>query len=292
MNHFSINDIENLTGIKAHTLRIWEQRYDLCPAKRKESGHRYYDDEDLKQMLRVALLYKNGHKISRLACLEDSEILNLAIGIEAIHQYDSYVIRLLEATQAFNQERFDQVFDLLIEHLGFEKTMQEIIYPFLEKIGMLWLTDRAVPAQEHFSSNLIVKKIITAIDQLEKTTVSNNRLILLFTPVGEAHEIPLLYMEYLFKKYGTKTIYMGREVSFESLQEMAAHKKPTHFYFHLITHLASGDPVNYLEQLASIFPSIKIAVSGNCITERIKQVHGEIIWLRSGQQISAFVKQT
>ena len=289
MNHFSINDIENLTGVKAHTLRIWEQRYGVCQAKRKESGHRYYDAEDLKSMLRLIFLYRSGHRMSQLAGLEEDELRALALSKTASCSYDTNISQLTEATQSFDQQRFDKLLHMMILHLGFEKCILDVVYPFLERLGLLWLTDRALIAHEHFASNLIQKKIIVAIDGLERPR-NSERVVLLYTPGGEAHEIPLLFMQYLFKKYGTRTIYMGRETEQECLVELCTKQKVTHLYFHLITHLGDCDVPGYIRNLGAELPGVAIVASGRCLENKTAELPGEVQLLKDYQQMISFAR--
>lgn len=290
MNYFSISDIENLTGIKAHTIRIWEHRYQICQAKRKESGHRYYDDEDLRNFLRISLLYKEGHKISRLAGMQENELLSLASCIKQKCLQDQFVSQLMEAAQAFDQASFEKLLNLVVLRLGFERCMTEVIYPFLEKLGMMWLTDKVVPAQEHFASNLIRKKIIVAIDGIEKKVSGSDKAILMFTPIGEAHELPLLYMHYLLKKHGSHIVYMGTEVSIETLQQYYQCHKASHLYFHLITHLGNTELPDYLACLTEKLHGIKIVVSGPAFKGKEDELPPAVKCLRSMTEMLGFAK--
>lgn len=264
MNLFSISDIENLTHIKAHTLRIWEQRYGLCGGKRKDSMHRYYDGEDLKQILRIAWLYHNGYKISHIAYLSPEEIKNKALGLtESAGSYDIYLNRLMESSIDLDTQTFEENFNEAISTFGFENTMIQIGFPFLMKLGMFWLTGHVIPAQEHFASAIITQKICVAIDQLPPVSSSaNKRRVLLFTPVGEYHEIPLLFMRYLLKKNGVPHTYMGRALSNDLLASYCYHHPITEFYFHLITNLTHSDVNTYVQQLANTFIGQKIYCSG------------------------------
>lgn len=265
MNVFTIRDIENLCGIKAHTLRIWEQRYQLHIPKRKAGNHRLYDDEDLKHLLRIAFLYHNGHKISRLARLSEEEITRLALKIpQSGGANEIFINHLIEAALDFDQELFDRVLHNIILHMGFEKAIPRVLYPFLSKIGLLWLTGNVVPAQEHFASALIINKLIIEINSLENPPGPRpgQRQVLLFSPKGELHEIPLLYMRYLMKKNGQATIYFGRDIGLEDLRSYGQERPVTHLYFHLITNLIRYEPRQYLDKLIEYFPASTIVISG------------------------------
>ena len=264
MNFFSISDVENLTGIKAHTLRIWEQRYRLLNPKRKESKHRFYDNEDLKYILRIAYLYHKGYKISRIADLSEEEIKKMALDTTSGKEnYQVFVNQLTEASIDFDQERFEKILHNLILHLGFEKTIIQILFPLLNKIGLLWMTDKVSPAQEHFASALVIKKILFAVDELDKPRGENEvRKVLLFTPAGEHHEIPLLFMQYLLKKNGVPHVYVGKDAKFEAIRDFCMQHNPTQLYCHLVTNLLTSDLNTYFKKLSSSFPEIEIFFSG------------------------------
>src|SRR6478672_2371938 len=167
MQQFTIRDIENLTGIKAHTLRIWEQRYQFFKPQRKESQHRFYDNEDLKALLRISFLYHSGWKVSRIASLSAEAILKEVRETKVADAFTSqFVSRLIEAALDFDAIAFSLVLDEVEARIGFEKTIVELCYPYLQKIGLLWSTNRVIPAQEHFSSYLIQNRIIAAIEKL------------------------------------------------------------------------------------------------------------------------------
>ena len=264
MNFFTISDIENLTNIKAHTIRTWEQRYGICSCKRKESKHRYYDGDDLKQILRIAWLYQNGHKISHIACLSAIEIKNRALGTgNSNTSYDIHVNRLMESSIDLDSEAFEENLLEAIEEYGFEKSILNIVFPFLNKLGLFWLTGHVIPAQEHFASSFIAQKTSMAIDQLpRKDNINTNRRVLLFTPMGEFHEIPLLFMSFLLKKNGIPYVYMGSAVSIETLSFYCRHQSATELYFHLITNLTKYDIDEYLQMLSEAFPDKQIFCSG------------------------------
>ncbi|MBS1655325.1 MAG: MerR family transcriptional regulator, partial [Bacteroidetes bacterium] len=265
-------DIENLCGIKAHTLRIWEQRYQIFVAKRKESQHRIYDNEDLKDLLRISTLYHSGYKISKLACLTREE-MNQAIASSVTEQNNLFihVNQLIAASIDFNKEKFDKIVHNLILHLGIEKTITGVFYPFLERIGTLWLTNNVIPAQEHFSSHLIRKKIICATDGLDMVT-DECPSVALFSFPGEFHEIPLLLVNYLFRKNNIATYYFGVNVKTGTLKEFAAERQVDYFYTHIITHFCCDELNQGIEKLYRLFPDKKIIVSGPAVKYLTLQV--------------------
>ncbi len=262
MNYFSIKDLENLTGIKAHTLRVWEQRYGIVVPQRKASNHRYYNNEDLKGVLRIAYLYHHGHKISKIAALSEEEIKQLAIQNDKQHPTEVLVNRLIEASIDFNEDMFETALSMAFQQFGFEKTIVQIIYPYLEKMGLFWMTDNIIPAQEHFSSNIIRHKIIAASDKIMKPTATSNMTVVLFSPTGEYHEIPLLIANYLFKKAGHKTVYFGCNVPLSTVESYVEQHQVTHIYTHLITLFTDKDINHFLQSLSKSFQELSIVISG------------------------------
>lgn len=287
MNSFSIKDIENMTGIKCHTLRIWEQRYDLINPKRKESKHRIYDNEDLKYILRIAHLYHSGLKISKIAALNPDQIHRLSLESKNEDEYSKvFINRLIEAAIDFDQAAFEQVLQNVFLRLGFERAMIEVIYPFLTKMGLLWMTDNVIPAQEHFSSNLIRKKMLVAIDGLSIPQPDPKRTVILFTPEGEFHEIPLLFIKYLFKKNQVPFIYFGTNVPLKDIMYYCKLKEADMVFGHIITSVRY-DLNEYIEKLCGTFPDKKVVLSGP-LTHIVKKQYPNLTLLKSCDEMLKF----
>lgn len=262
LNTFTIKDIEHFTGIKAHTIRIWEQRFGLFSARRKETNHRIYDGEDLKSLLRIAYLYHHGMKISRIAALSEQEQNQLSLELAAEGTTTGLQVNeLIAATLDYDFFRFERIFYSQVLHLGFEQCITRVIYPFLEKIGVLWLTGNVIPAQEHFCSNIIRTKIMTAIDgqQMNQQATAH---YLLFLPEGEFHEIPLLYAQYLLKKNGKLVTSFGANVPLADLKAFTPARQVTHIYTHLLTNVAPPAMQRFITALHQQFPGVKILLSG------------------------------
>jgi MerR family transcriptional regulator, light-induced transcriptional regulator len=288
MNVFTIRDIENLCNIKAHTLRIWEQRYNIVCPKRKPGKHRMYDNDDLKYLLRIAYLYHHGHKISKIAKYSEQEICELAVRVSSKEDAEEiFINQLSEASIDLNQERFEKILNNIIIHFGFEKSMVKVIFPFLHKIGLLWMTGNVIPSQEHFASALVTKKIHVANNGLENHTAAGSKKILLFTPCGEFHEIPLLFMKYLMKRNGIAVTYFGTNIPLKDIEYYCSHRPVTHLHFHLVTNLIKCELDDYLEKIATTFPEKQIVVSGpkvHCITKSFPNVRV----LKSFEEVFAF----
>jgi MerR family transcriptional regulator, light-induced transcriptional regulator len=269
MNRFSIKDIENLTGVRAHTIRIWEQRYGILQPKRTPTNIRYYDAEDLKIALRIALLNDFGYKISRINKMSEAEMNALIQKInDKDFQLQVLTNQLLEATLNMDIDLFEQLLNKYIRKNGIERTTEELIFLFLEKIGVMWITDRLFPAQEHLVSNVIYRKLSLAIDNLPVKSPDAHPTVLLFLPEGEGHDLGLLYVYFLLLKYGKNPLYLGPNSPLTEVQQVVTVKKPAFFYLHLTSVTEEFDGNRYLQRLSSLFPDVTVLISGNMIRRR------------------------
>ena len=290
MQSFSIRNIELLTGIKAHTLRIWEQRYDFFKAPRKESKQRFYSNEDLQKLLCLSFLYHNGWKISRIAALSDEEKKAEAEKVElTLTNYTTYLQRLLQSAIDFNEADFLQTLNQLIEQIGFEKTIVDVCYPYLQRVGLLWDTNRVIPAQEHFASYIIQNRLIS---ETEKYSQSQNDSpeIILFCPENEYHELPLLYINYMLRKYGWRVLYMGKNIKLADLSEAAKIPGINYLYLHLITNFTGLFIDDYFEMLRKTFPDKTIIASGKGI-EQSERTFVNLRLMRRDDEILQFIKE-
>ncbi len=291
MNQFSIKDIENLSGIKAHTWRIWEQRYGIGVPQRKESNHRFYDNENLKQILRISYLYHEGVKISKIASLDQDQLRVKALEALPLEKGNEYYIQeLLEASIDLDEERFERIFQEAIQRNGIEETILKIIHPFQDKLGVLWLTDHVIPAQEHFTSNIIRRKFSVAIDNLPVVADTGKKEVLLFTPEKEHHELPLQFIYYLLKKNMHKVIYFGSNVSVKSIQLYEQSKHFKYLHFHLVTNLTNMHAQEYLKEISTAFPGKQIVMSG-ILVQQINEVPANARLLRSMNEILSFTEE-
>lgn len=288
MDYFRIKDIENLTGIKAHTLRIWEKRYQLIVSKRKDSNHRYFDNEDLKTILQIKYLYETEFKISQIAKLSPEAIATFAhIDFSNSKNAEAFILQLLNAIIDFNSENFNNILDAAINQFGMQVAITEIAYGLLRRIGLLWLTNHIIPAQEHFASNLIKSRLIQAIEELPQKQKKSDHTTILFAPSGEFHEIPLLFIHFLFKQNKRNVCYLGTNTTLEDLEYCVSKRQITHLYFHLITNL-SGKTINELvEELLTKFPEIPLIISGP-LANQISISSPKLVCLRTIEQMLEF----
>ena len=221
MGHYSIKELEALTGIKAHTIRIWEKRHNIIQPERSSTNIRTYSDEDLKKILNVSILYNKGYKISKIANLSKDEVLEKIseMSDETKPEIEFFIDQFTISMVEMDEVRFERLLSDAIHKYGFEQSMTQIIYPFLRKIGILWLSNNINPAQEHFISNLIRQKIIVAIDNLEHEVMKSAKTVVLFLPEDEMHELGLLFFHYIVKRKGYKTYYLGQNVPFPDLKK-------------------------------------------------------------------------
>jgi len=261
MGKYSIKELEQLSGIKAHTIRIWEKRHKIISPSRTTTNIRYYSDDDLKKIINVSLLNSSGIKISKIADMSPEDMYDKVLQIsERKNESLVYIDQLVVAMIDLEEEAFEKTLSNLILRHGFEKTITEIVYPFLEKIGVLWQTQNITPAQEHFISNLIRQKMIVAIDGLPIPPKTSKK-VLLFLPEGELHELGLLFYHFLTRRAGYRTYYLGQNVPHGDLVSIAAKHSPDM----LVTSITSATHIpteKYLHTLQSDFPSTAILASG------------------------------
>ncbi|HEX5172312.1 MAG TPA: MerR family transcriptional regulator [Cyclobacteriaceae bacterium] len=276
MGKYSIRELEKLSGIKAHTIRIWEKRYNIVEPQRTDTNIRFYSDEDLKRIINVSLLTSHGFRISTVADMSNDELNSKITQLSATNnETDIHIDTLVSAMLDLDEELMEQKFIALEDKFGFEKTMTEIVYPFLEKIGVLWQTGNITPAHEHFISNLIRQKIIVSIAGLPIPSTNTLRAML-FLPENELHEIGLLFYHYLVKKQGIRTYYLGQTVPHQDLKTVYDIYKP-HFLITSITSPPFPHSLNdYLDLLSNDFPSSKILVSGQALRKSSFAHHANI----------------
>jgi DNA-binding transcriptional MerR regulator len=226
VGHFSISDLEQLSGIKAHTIRMWEQRYGLLRPVRTATNIRTYCDDDLRRLLNVSTLCSRGKRISQVASLSDAEIQTQVLACcNDAHDYHQQVNALLAAMLSFDEQRLSQLFSEAANQLGFEKMMLFVAYPLLQRIGLMWLAGTVNPAQEHLLAHLLRQKLLAATDALPGVPTSACRWVL-FLPANELHELALLFMNYSLRARGQHTLYLGQNLPVEELAAVCEAYRP------------------------------------------------------------------
>ena len=291
VSYYSIKEIEELSGIKAHTLRIWEQRYSFIIPKRTDTNIRYYDDEDLKLILNIALLKNNGHKISLICTMDEKDLLYevkqlMGKKLGFPEQIQGLTLAMLE----LDEDRFEKILSTNILQIGFERTMLNLIYPFFQKIGILWQTGAITPAQEHFISNLVRQKIIVAIDGQVVHSTNYNKKYLLYLPENELHEMSLLFSSYIIKSRNNKVIYIGQNVPHNDLIQIYKDHNPDY----LLTVFTTSPTVNhtqaYIYKISDSFKNSTVLISGHQVVGQDMDLPGNIMLLNKLQDLIEFTE--
>lgn len=217
---FSIKDMENLSGIKAETIRVWESRYQILEPERTSTNIRTYDINALQKLLNVSTLVQSGHKISKLAKWSDESLRKMVLSHNALDdEKGGYVNELCVAMIGFNNVHFYQLLDQVITKFGFEDAFVKLLIPLMDRIGVLWQTKTILPAHEHFASNLVKQRLHSEIERARfEFKVTKKTQFILFLPMNEIHEIGLLYLNYLLIKNGFESIYLGQSIPISNVK--------------------------------------------------------------------------
>lgn len=218
---FSIKDLENISGIKAHTIRMWEKRYGILEPQRTDTNIRLYDIANLQKLLNITLLHEHGYKISKISRFPSEKIPTLVKDIVYEKSKKSHAINAFKmAMFNFDQALFKSTYEDLLAEKPFSEVFHEVFIPLLEEIGILWQTGTITPSHEHFISYLIRQKLIVNTEKKQDNPIETNRPVyVLFLPENEIHELALLYLNYELVQSGNKTIYIGQSIPLENLQE-------------------------------------------------------------------------
>jgi DNA-binding transcriptional MerR regulator len=291
MIYYSIKDLEHLSGIKAHTLRIWEQRYKLVEPKRTDTNIRYYNDNDLKLILNVSLLKEHGFKISAIAKMRREEIKEEVLSItQKSDRYTDQIQGLTLAMIDMDEERFEKIIATSTLQAGFEKTMVNIIYPFLVKIGALWQAGSINVAQEHFISNLIRQKTIVAIDGQLNSTDPNAKKYLMFLPNSENHELGLLFANYLVRARNQRVIYLGTSLPYEDLLTTSEHYQPDYLISIFTSYPVRKDVQKYIDKLSNDFSDRIILLSGSQVVAQPLDIPDNVYVFKKMADLIGFIE--
>ena len=263
MEQYSIHDLDKLSGIKAHTIRVWERRFKIVTPHRTGTNRRRYGDDELRRIINISILKRNGFKISEIAKFSTSEIEEkVSFLSKDVFNPDTQIDSLVVAMVDYNEKAVNDVLIRSMMNRGMEETMAAIVFPFLKRIGIMWQTGTADVGSEHFITNIFRQKLISAIDTLSPVLKPKRKKIILFLPENELHEIGLLFFNYVIKKMGHESLYLGQSTPL--FAAVAVNKKWKADI--IITGLMSGFPGlksdEYLANLVKSFPKQKILVAG------------------------------
>lgn len=292
---FSISHLEQLTGVPIHTIRIWERRYHALTPDRSEGNTRIYSDDHLKRLLDIVSLVQSGIKISNACSFTQQQIhqflqveLNKTAEIDVKHEF--YIAQLVKYGLSFNELEFSSLLQNCFEHYSIEKSYQQIIYPVLQRIGLLWRKDEVCPAQEHFVTNLVRQKLMVAIEQIPLVSLKKSTWLLCL-PEDEEHDIPLLFANYLLRKNGFNVIYLGEKVPINSIQITIHQNNIAHLLLFMVRQRPITETKNLLQELSALNPATKIHVSGNAALINSLKLDEKINHLSSIAAFNSYLHQ-
>jgi MerR family transcriptional regulator, light-induced transcriptional regulator len=266
MNSFTIKDLENLSGIKAHTIRIWEQRYKFLKPCRTCTNIRYYSNEELQKILGVALLNKYGYKISHIDKMCDKEMKEKMLSLSPMEARQQKIVNdLILSMVNLDSQNVERIIDNYITTEGIERTITQIIFPLLDRTGIIWLTNRIDPLQEKLLSNVVRQKLMVALEAMP-AAAKTTKTIVLFTPEGTHRDLGILYMNYILRKRGTNTIYLGANVPLDDIVRIATVKNPDYIYCHLASFCRNFNLDAFITSASEKIKSNPFIVSGKLIT--------------------------
>jgi len=243
-NSFSIKNLEHISGIKAHTIRIWEKRYNLLSPERTDTNIRRYSLDSLRKLLNITLLYKNGFKISKIANLEPKNIPFLVREIALENSSEKISINSLKLAMVnFDVEMFDRKYEALSENYSFEHVFFKIFVPLMSELGILWQTGAICPSHEHFITSLIKQKIHVQTEKIPNKNINEQSSVkfVLFLPENEIHELSILFLNYLVLSKGYQTIFLGQSIPLKSLKTLLPHNDFLHFVTYITVQPSRND---------------------------------------------------
>jgi DNA-binding transcriptional MerR regulator len=270
MGTYTISDLEKITGVRTHTIRIWERRYNIMEPERTSTNFRHYSDKELKKLLNISILCQHGMKIGKIAFFNDEQINAQVVKLcletnQPNVLIDSLVVCMIE----MDDNRFVEIYNHSVAQIGIEETFEQLLFPFLERVGLLWQTNSVIPSQEHFISNLIRQKLIAAIENEMATHLINGERILFFLPENEFHELVLLFYSLIARKLGLHVIYLGASVPLDDIKSMEYIKPAQSLFITFTTSMGPENLSEYLKTLTKQFSDKKIYISGRQLKQQV-----------------------
>ena len=263
MIQYSIKDLEKLSGIKAHTIRMWEIRYEVVRPHRTSTNIRFYTDRDLRKIMNIAALNRMGLKISKIAKLSNEELNEKIIDIfQKESKGETKVDQLILAMTDLDDKKFQNILSNVTMNRGFENAIIELLFPFLDRLGLLWQTGNINTAHEKFVLNILRQKLLVAIDGIYNQHDTESKLVMMFLPKGEYHEIELLFYRYILSKSGHKVIYLGQSIPFDDLEVVSGFKCPDTLFTCINKAYSNSEFKAFLNKISLQFPKQTIYVAG------------------------------
>ena len=291
---YSISDLEQLSGVQTHTIRIWERRYQALEPMRSAGNTRFYDDNQLRRLLNIVSLNQTGLKISHVCALSELEMKNLLEKeLEQVPlplpPYEYYVSQLLSYGLSYEEVPFDTLITQAIAEYGLKDTYLHVIYPLLFRLGLMWRSDNICPAQEHFLSNIIRQKICSATDEIKQNPMAKSTWVL-FLPEDEDHDVGLLLANYLLRLSGQKVIYLGAKVPIASVDDVINRVGVDHLLTFMVRSRPMSGAQEYLEALTAAFPGKAIHVAGSSRVLADTRMGENMDWMKSISDLEEIIK--
>jgi DNA-binding transcriptional MerR regulator len=290
MEQYSIRDLEKLSGIKAHTIRVWERRFGILEQHRTITNRRRYGDSELRRLINISILHRSGFKISLICQLSEQEIEEkVSFLSKDTRQSDTQIDTLITSMIDQNEKAVNDLLVRCIMNRGIENTFTELIFPFLKKIGVMWHTGALDIGLEHFISNIFRQRIISSIDSLSPEYKKSRKKVILFLPEKELHELALLFFNYIIKKAGHETLYLGQSTPVFSVVRVNNSWKADIIITGMLSGYPEVDPEEFITQLAKSFPKQKILVAGVLADHSLKSKFKNVFQIRSSEDLKAYL---
>ena len=268
MIRYSIKDLERISGVKAHTIRIWEKRYHIISPQRTDTNIRYYSDNDLKRLLNISILNRCGYKISHIAKFSEAELSSMVKEIiQTQADNKSEIENMLVAMLELDDVKFTKAMNRSIAQYGFEESFLQTVYPFFQRVGMLWQIDSIDPSHEHFVSALVKQKLMVAIDSIIAQPNQNSKKFVLYLRDKELHDLGLLFYSYIIRKRGHKVAYLGQHLPIKDLGAFVQIYQPDYLMTSFMNAFSNEEMANYIDKLSTNFPNQKIFITGHQAAE-------------------------
>ena len=263
---YTISDLERISGIQSHTIRIWERRYNALIPHRSQGNTRLYNDGHLKKLLNIVSLNESGFKISKICSLSDQDVEKLldeqypCLSDDKLAEF--YISRLIRYGLSYNEEEFNLIIEEGFNKLGISQIYRRVIYPLMIRLGIMWRKNNICPAHEHFMANIIRKKLFTAINDLALPP-DGNPTWLLFLPEDEDHEIGLLFADYILRLNKQKVIFLGSKVPLDSIKNVFSTINIDHVLFFFVRTRLPAIAQKYINDLSEVCKSAQMHLAGN-----------------------------
>ena len=291
MGRYTLNDLEKLTGIKADTIRMWEQRYRVTTAHRTETNRRWYTDDDLRRLINISILNRNGLKISEIACLpadllekRTAEMVKGSIGPDILT--DSLII----AMTRLDEEAVNEILLRSVINRGFEDTFSTVVFPFMNKVGVMWHTGSVNVGAEHFITNIFRRKLIAGFENLRPPKSSGSKKILMFLPENEFHELGLLYYAYIVRSLGHQVLYLGQSTPLKAVVEASEEWRPDIIITGVLSGISVEDPDDFIAKASPLFGGIHLLLAGSLAQAAVRKKIRGVYPCRSEKDLRKFLK--